>query len=359
MTPAAANGASTNTRSQLFETQGALYCINNWPAKLGMADAEQKKHFRHISDIDVWLTPDRNYFMFLILSVFGGLLALDHFYLRSFDTAFQKLLYNVFGLGIWYFWDLIQVLTEGQRVRNEGLNSPFDWIQGIGRGVFADSSILTGEEGGAGPGKSYILWAFLAIFGGIFALDKFYLGDTKHAVAKLISIFSPLVLFGVFWIAWDAFHAFFMTKTILSDTISLPFPLSYFGFKETDGSIFLKPAKETEGGGGFFDGFGGMFDFKLPSLSIGDSAIANAIKGIGPDQVKAAVRLVTTKPIIDAVDSLKTTIKEAADERRALAMSGATPASPLSGLFGSAAAATAPPIIATAATAGTPPPPPM
>ena len=52
-----------------------------------MADA---KHFRHISDIDVWLTPDRNYFTFIMLSVFLGFFALDHIYLRSFDTAFQE-----------------------------------------------------------------------------------------------------------------------------------------------------------------------------------------------------------------------------------------------------------------------------
>jgi hypothetical protein len=210
-----------------------------------MAEAEQSTpKFRHISDIDVWLTPDRNYFVFILLSVFCGFFALDHFYLRSFDTAFQKLIYNFFGLGIWYWWDVVQIFTEGKRVQDEGLSSPFDWIQGIGRGVF----VAPGTETKYAPQKSYIIWAFLAMFGGFFALDKFYLGDYLHAFSKLISIFSPIFLFGLLWVAWDAFHAFFMTKETISGKISLPIPLTWFGFNETDGSIFL-PGKEKQSGG--------------------------------------------------------------------------------------------------------------
>jgi TM2 domain-containing membrane protein YozV len=267
-----------------------------------MADA---KHFRHISDIDVWLTPDRNYFVFILLSVFCGFFALDHFYLRSFDSAAQKLAYNFFGLGIWYFWDLIQIFTENTKVRNEGLSSPFDWTQGIGRGVFA----APGQESGTAPQKSYILWAFLAIFGGFFALDKFYLGETNHAIVKLVSVFSGiLTLFGVFWVAWDAAHAFFMTKSVLSDKISLPFPLTYLGFEETSGAVFLPGGTQTEGGG-WFD----WWPFKA-----GNSKFFGAISGKGPDVVKAAIRLVTVGPIIDGISSLKETVETAAAERAAM-----------------------------------------
>jgi hypothetical protein len=215
------------------------------PTKLGMAEAEQETpKFRHISDIDVWLTPDRNYFTFILLSVFCGFFALDHVYLRSFDTAFQKVLYNFFGLGIWYWWDMCQIFTEGKRVQSDGLTSPFDWIQGIGRGVFATS----GVENKYMPEKSYIIWAFLAIFGGFFALDKFYLGDYIHAFTKLISIFSPIFLFGILWVAWDAFHAFFMTKETIANKISLPIPLTWFGYNETDGSVFLPSAAKKDAG---------------------------------------------------------------------------------------------------------------
>ena len=224
-----------------------------------MAEADKTPHFRHISDIDVWLTPDRNYFVFILLSVFCGFFALDHIYLRSFSTAFQKILYNVFGLGIWYFWDLCQIFTEGERVQSEGLTSPFDWTQGIGRGVFGDPFSKLKFI----PEKSYIIWAFLTVFGGFLALDKFYLGDYLHGITKVISVFSPLILFGVLWVAWDAIHAIFMTKDVLSGTISLPFPLKWFGYNETDGKIFLPSAQKQSGG---------------------ISGIAQAIAGISPEK---------------------------------------------------------------------------
>lgn len=233
-----------------------------------MADA---KHFRHISDIDVWLTSDRSYFVFILLSVFCGFFALDHIYLRSFDTAFQKIFYNVFGLGFWYFWDLIQIFTSGEKIQKEGLTGPFDWIQGIGRGVFFDSS----KTSDLVPKKSYIIWAFLAIFGGIFAFDKFYIGDYWHGAFKLFSVFSIFVLFGLFWVAWDAFHAFFMTKDVLSGKISLPFPLSYFGFNETDSSIFFPQKPESDSG---------WFPFGNPTFG-------NAFRNVGINTVKPAVRL--------------------------------------------------------------------
>ena len=90
----------------------------------------------HISDVNTWGYADRNYYVFVVLSFLFGFLGLDHFYLRSFDTGTKKLLFNVLGLGIWYFWDILQISTEGAAIRQNGLNSPLDWIRGIGRGVF-------------------------------------------------------------------------------------------------------------------------------------------------------------------------------------------------------------------------------
>lgn len=224
--------------------------------------AAEKNHFRHISDIDVWLTADRNYFVFILLSVFTGFFALDHVYLRSFDTAIQKLLYNIFGLGIWYVWDLCQIFTDGKRVQADGLSSPFDWTQGIGRGVFSHKH----EPDQFVPEKSYIIWAFLAIFGGFFALDKFYLGDVYHGITKLISIFSPLFLFGILWVMWDSFHAIFMTKDILSNTIALPMPLTWFGFKETSGSVFLPGVPKERGISAIAKGIMSMPATKLENM---------------------------------------------------------------------------------------------
>ena len=81
----------------------------------------------HVSDVDTWKGSDRNFYIFAILSILFGFIGLDHFYLRSFGTGTQKALTNFATLGLWYWWDIAQVMTQGKKVRTEGLSSPFDW----------------------------------------------------------------------------------------------------------------------------------------------------------------------------------------------------------------------------------------
>ena len=138
----------------------------------------------HISDIDTWKHPDRNYFVFVILSVLLGLLGVDHFYLRSFHTGMMKLIFNVFTLGMWHYWDLIQIVYDGKKIRKEGLTSPFDWICGIGRGVFMENN----EKPKFVAEKSYLVYAVLAIFFGFLGADKFYMGDMWQGIAKVLSL---------------------------------------------------------------------------------------------------------------------------------------------------------------------------
>ncbi len=217
----------------------------------------------HISDVDVWKHADRNYYLFIAMTFLFGFVGLDHMYLRSNETAFKKLLLNIFGLGIWYFWDIIQVMKDGPIVRQHGLNSPFDWIRGIGRGMFVP---LPGEgtkkETGkdkpkeyAAP-KSYFLYSLLAICLGAFGADKFYLGQNWQGVAKIFSVFNIfLFLFGILWVIWDAVHAYFMTRTILKEGVAPPIPYSWI-FSPVDASVFTvqevkeeaKDSKESKGG---------------------------------------------------------------------------------------------------------------
>jgi len=249
--------------------------------------AEAVKKFRHISDIDVWVTPDRNYFVFILLSLLTGFFALDHFYLRSYDTAVQKILYNFLGLGIWYWWDVLQILTEGDKIRTAGLKSPFDWTQGIGRGIFAPTD---GKEDLPLADKSYIIWTVLALFGGFLALDKFYIGDTIHGLTKVLTVFSPFILFGTLWVAWDAYHAFFGTKSVLAGTIPLPIPLTWIGYNETPGSIFLPGGAKTGGGG--------------------ISGFAQAIMGTTKNQVDNFIGLATIPPVLGSINKFTTKLDE-------------------------------------------------
>ena len=220
----------------------------------------------HISDVDTWGHPDRSYFIFVILTFLFGFFGLDHMYLRSNDTAFKKLLLNIFGLGIWYIWDIIQVLQDGKVIRKHGLNSPFDWIRGIGRGMFKPFS-LDAKGKGKGKGihdnkdekeyaapKDYFIYTLLAITLGVIGADKFYLGQNWQGLAKLFSVFNIfLFLFGILWVFWDAAHAYFMTKSILEKDVTPPLPFSWF-FSPIKADIFKvqEVKEEPVEEGGFF-----------------------------------------------------------------------------------------------------------
>jgi TM2 domain-containing membrane protein YozV len=185
--------------------------------------------------------PDRNYFTFVILSVVLGFFGIDHFYLRSFATGTQKFLINCFTFGLWYFWDIIQIVTEGKEIRQRGLNSPLDWIRGIGRGTFLPTEDHKRTDGKHNEApKSYIVFAVLSIFFGWLGADKFYIGQPWQGVTKLISCFNIfLILFGWMWVVWDAVHVFFMTSTVLRNEAYNPLPFSWLFERPINGGDFL------------------------------------------------------------------------------------------------------------------------
>jgi TM2 domain-containing membrane protein YozV len=257
----------------------------------------------HISDVDSWGGhPDRNYMIFLVLTFLLGFIGADHFYLRSYGTACKKLFMNVGGLGIWYFWDLIQVMKDGAYVREHGLNSPFDWIRGIGRGTFEGGKKSKSEDKNvkyAAP-KSYIVFTLLAMCLGFIGADKFYIGQTFQGIVKLFSVFNIfLFLFGLLWVLWDAGHALFATESILKEGITTPMPFSFFWKKPVEvASIFkVQPVSDKEEESSWFS---------LPSLSVFTSllqpaagvAIQNTQKAIslGTQAVAAASTLSTQAP---------------------------------------------------------------
>jgi len=244
----------------------------------------------HVSDVDTWGGPDRNYFVFVVLSILFGFFGLDHMYLRSYGTGFYKLLVNVLALGLWYWWDILQIATEAKKVRTEGLSSPMDWIRGIGRGVFMDDvpkqPVPTSQ-------KSYLIYTFLAVMFGWLGADKFYLGEYFQGFVKLISCFNLfLLLFGWIWVAWDAVHAFFMTESILKDGIKAPMPYSFLFSSATPGDIF-KVSTSPSGAAGescffcppdlssLFSAFSPKTLYKDIAIPLMTPQIVKAIDGIG------------------------------------------------------------------------------
>lgn len=186
----------------------------------------------HFSDIDHWKFPERNYYVFICISFILGFFGLDHFYLRSFGTGMQKCLFNIFSLGMWYFWDIVQIVSDSKRVKEEGLTTPFDWVRGVGRGVFEDpvAKAEALQSGGqiARSKKDIAVYALCALLFGIFGLDKLYLGAPWQAVAKLLSCFNIFIfLFGWMWVIWDIVRVVFFTESVLKDGISPPPPFNF------------------------------------------------------------------------------------------------------------------------------------
>jgi TM2 domain-containing membrane protein YozV len=238
----------------------------------------------HISDINHWKHPDRNFYVFIVLSFVFGFLGIDHFYLRSFGTGIQKFGFNLVSLGMWYFWDLIQIVSEGQKVQEEGLSSPFDWIRGIGRGVF-ERPTGSGGGGGAQSGgggtvmmaqKDIFIYSMLTLMFGIFGLDKLYLGEPLQAVAKLLTCFNIFIfLFGWLWVVWDIVKVFLFTDSLMKNGISPPPPFSFMFTKPISAQELFIPrpvsAEEAAAGKGLLSSLTGMFIPKkgaLPALPV-------------------------------------------------------------------------------------------
>lgn len=177
-----------------------------------------------ISDISVWKNPDRNYFIFVILSVLFGFFGFDHFYLRSFGTGFAKLFSNFTMFGFWYFYDLLQIFQDKCSVQTKGLNSPFDWIRGIGKGTFDFKQSNQFESK-----KSFFVFGILVLLFGMFGLDKFYVGSYSQGFAKLIFNFLPFFfLFGWFWTFYDRYLFLVKPDSIMKNGIDTPLPFNWF-----------------------------------------------------------------------------------------------------------------------------------
>ena len=134
----------------------------------------------HISDVAIWGTADRNYWVYFVLAVVLGFIGMDHVYLRSYGTALQKFLFNCVSFGFWYWWDVIQAFTESDKIKTAGLSRPFDWgSQTIGKGVFGNQD---------SPPKDYVIYTLLAIFLGWLGADRFYIGQWTSGILKFASV---------------------------------------------------------------------------------------------------------------------------------------------------------------------------
>jgi hypothetical protein len=149
-----------------------------------------------------------SYPVFLGLTILGGFLALDHLYLRSPTTFLAKFIVNILCFGVWWLYDISQAIFNMDVVKVFGLPIPGMGPKGIGAGVFASGT----------PDRkhlAFLIYGLSLIFGGIFGMDSFIVGDKTSGLIRLISfvtiIFAPVA---IGWWLYGLFKFFFSTRDV-------------------------------------------------------------------------------------------------------------------------------------------------
>lgn len=134
-----------------------------------------------------------SYDVFLGLTVIGGLLALDHLYLRSPLTFIAKIIVNILTLGSWWLYDASQAVFNKDVVKVFGLGVPGMGPKGIAAGVLASDV----------PDKkhmAFFIYGLAVIIGGIFGLDSFIVGDKQSGFIRLICLITGILApVAIFW----------------------------------------------------------------------------------------------------------------------------------------------------------------
>ena len=135
-----------------------------------------------------------SYDWYLILSVLGGFLGLDHLYLRSPSTAILKFFVNIFFYGAWWLFDALNAFFNRDIVKVFGVGIPGLGPYGIGAGCLAHDI----------PDKNHVnffSYSFGLGFGGLFGLDSYMVGNTGTALLRLMCLVS-IIGAPIAFLAW-------------------------------------------------------------------------------------------------------------------------------------------------------------
>ena len=195
--------------------------------------------FEH-TQASYWGGPWYNYWTLVVMSVFGGFIGLDHLWLRSPQTAFLKALLLIPTLGLWYFYDLLQIFGDRDSVMKNGLTAPISGPLGIGAGMFMDNNK------GATPSKKspIIFLAYMALLYFPFGFDFVIAGDTNGAFAKFLTSFIMFLWpIGFIWSFLNLFRAVVTPRSLFDygTMRMIPFTL----FMEYNGPSTLGPKDPT------------------------------------------------------------------------------------------------------------------
>ncbi len=210
-----------------------------------------------------WGGPWYKYWTLMIITVVGGLFGLDHFYLRSPITGMLKFVLNILTLGLWYFYDLIQIFGEQDSVMKHGLSIPIFGAAGIGSGMFVD------DQPEAPTSKSplrYLAYLFLVWLP--FGFDMFVAGDTNGALAKFTAAFFMIMWpISFLWGCLSIGKAYFTPRSVFEQGTTRMFPYSWF--MDSNGRSVLGPKEVPTPGEDSCDpgGINGVFSSIIGTIT--------------------------------------------------------------------------------------------
>jgi TM2 domain-containing membrane protein YozV len=196
-----------------------------------------------ISSSNIWKTQDRSLLIVACLTIFTGLLGLDHFYLRSFKTGFMKIAANLLLFGSWYIWDIAQLISDYKDVQENGYRIPMTTNSRIGEGVIANAVQVQQEQQPSQwntPSVSIVLYALLAIIPitGFLGIDRLYAGSWTTAFSKVL---FNIFLFGG-WYFYDIYNVILHEEDIVKGGLINPPPFS--GGRTSAGEFVPTPATD-------------------------------------------------------------------------------------------------------------------
>jgi len=212
-----------------------------------------------------------------------GLFGLDHWAFGSKSTGIAKLMVNLLTLGSWYAYDVVQVWSgireDGISIQVGGLQSPFGFIDGIGKGSFDNEDI-------SNMSSNTQLWLCLlgiGIFGILYYFTGFFITTDSGIVSTILFTVATISFYaGLLLSAYTLY--FFFSKYMAPSSATAraqlnPYGIPLSGSKKTGvGSLASRIAEASalRGIGGQMQGGGHEFDemiettkraFEVPKVS--------------------------------------------------------------------------------------------
>ena len=197
------------------------------------ADAQKSDFKPNASHGDFWggYMVDAWFYKVLAFFPITGFLGIDKLALRSPFTSVMKFLINLFFWGAWYFYDILQLISEKESefVGKYGFSTPYG-VSGHGYKLLHNVSKTKVDEfsqpspynGGLLSTLLLIVYIGLTLFIGFSGIPNILVGDFNGGLLKLFSNF--LILPFIFYL-FSQILEFFRGGSVQKDGVSHPWPL--------------------------------------------------------------------------------------------------------------------------------------